>query len=332
MSNEPCRQCGRILQGEENYCPDCGLPLHTRSLTEDLVADKRQPERAIPWLGIIPIALAAVAIVLSGAAVYMIYDQGNQQEAYNEQTDEQLGSLVRTLQMLDERMSGSDNQMASVQSEVKVMQEHIGITEQELRRARALADQLKQEQEKNVRALRTQLERKADVDTVETLEKTAESKIQVVSSDLDEVKEEVRSGQQELEKTREQLTKLGVIINDQGQLIATNATALDELRRKGDRDYFTFNVRRRQRNTVAGVGLELRKADTKKQAADFKVFIDDREMDNRQIYVNRPITFYGGRDRDLYELVVNQVARDRISGYISVPKGKVAASASPILK
>jgi hypothetical protein len=332
MSSDQCRQCGRNLAGEENYCPECGLPQHTRSLTEDLVPARRQPEASFPWLAAIPIALAVMAIALAGTAVYLIYAQGDKQDSHNQQTAEQLSSLVRTLQIVDERMSGSDNQMASVKSEVKVMQEHIGITEQELRRARNLAEQLKQEQERNVRALRTQIAQKADVDQVETLEKTAESKIQVVSSDLDEVKEEVRTGQQELQKTREELTKMGVIVNEQGQVIATNATALEELRRKGDKDYFTFDIRRRQRNTVAGVGLELRKADTKKQSADFKVFIDDREMDNRQIYVNRPISFYGGKDRDLYELVVNRVSQDRISGYISVPKGKVAASASPVLK
>jgi hypothetical protein len=332
MSNDQCRQCGRIFTGQENYCPECGLPLHTRSLTEDLVTANKPPDRKFPWLVAIPIALATVAILLSATAVYMIYEEGNRQEAYNQHTEEQMGSLVRTLQILDERMGGSDHQLAFVQSEVKVMQDHMGITEQELRRARALADQLKQEQERNLRALRTQIAQKADVDAVETLERTAESKIQVVSSDLDEVKEEVRTGQQDLQRTREQLFQMGVIINEQGQMIATNSVALDELRKHGDRDYFTFNIRRRQRSTVAGVGLELRKADTKRQSADFKVFIDDREMDNRQIYVNRPITFYGGRDRDLYELVINQVAQDRISGYISVPKGKVAVTASPVLK
>jgi len=80
--------------------------------------------------------------------------------------------------------------------------------------------------------------------------------------------------------------------------------------------------------TVAGISLELRKADVKKQYADFRLYIDDRVMEQKQVYVNRPVTFYAGRNRMLYEVVINEVRKDQMLGYVSTPKaGTTAVSA-----
>jgi len=44
------------------------------------------------------------------------------------------------------------------------------------------------------------------------------------------------------------------------------------------------------------------------------------------------VQFLVGRDQLRYELVVNSVDKDRIRGYLSVPKDKVLASEVPILR
>jgi hypothetical protein len=44
---------------------------------------------------------------------------------------------------------------------------------------------------------------------------------------------------------------------------------------------------------------------------------------------NEPVTFLVGRDRVRYELVVNFVDKDRIRGYLSVPKDRLTAAEIP---
>jgi len=172
-----------------------------------------------------------------------------------------------------------------------------------------------------VKTLSNQIAAKADTQQVQTIKTEADTKFAGVSQDIDQVKEEVRTSKEDLDKAKAELTRLGVVVTDQGGMIATNGVALRELRRRGEREFFTFDIRKKQKMSVAGISLELRKADVKKQFVDFKVSVDDRTMDQKQIYVNRPVNFYAGRDRVPYEVVVNEVRKDQMIGYISVPKG-----------
>src|SRR5437879_13133971 len=48
---------------------------------------------------------------------------------------------------------------------------------------------------------------------------------------------------------------------------------------------------------------------------------DDRTIEKKDRNVNEPIQFYTGRGRMLYELVVWTVDKNKITGYLSTPKG-----------
>ena len=119
---------------------------------------------------------------------------------------------------------------------------------------------------------------------------------------------------------------MGLLLTEQGKLIATTGGALEELRQRGERDYLPFDARRRQKISVADIVIELRKADYKKHRADLRLFYDDKRVDRKEVYTNTPLTFYVGPDRVPYELVINQVIKDQITGYISAPLGKLTAS------
>jgi hypothetical protein len=244
-----------------------------------------------------------------------------QQTEENKKVQQGLSDLQKSMQLADTRMTQSDSRIAGLQSDTQVMQDHMGLTEAELKRAQALAQQLQAEQQRNVKALSNQIAAKADTQQVQTIKTESDTKFAGVSQDIDQVKEEVRTSKEDLDKAKAELTRLGVVVTDQGGMIATNGVALRELRRRGERQFFTFDIRKKQKMSVAGISLELRKADVKKQFVDFKVSVDDRTMDQKQIYVNRPVNFYAGRDRVPYEVVVNEVRKDQMLGYISVPKG-----------
>jgi len=277
---------------------------------------------------IVPTILGIAALLLGAVILFFLISWNQERRAEAEKTQAKLSAVDQSLELINRRLEQADRKTAALQSETQVMQEHMGLTEAELKRAQALAKQLQQEQSRNVNALTRQIAAKADTEKVDTLKQEAETKIAGVSNDVTQVREEVRSGQEELAKTKAELSRLGVVVNEQGTMIATNSTGLEELRRRGERDYLTFDVRKKQRATVAGISLELRKADVKKQYVDFKVYVDDRTMEQKQIYVNRPITFYAGRNRLLYEVVVNEVKKDQMVGYVSTPKvGATTASA-----
>ena len=50
------------------------------------------------------------------------------------------------------------------------------------------------------------------------------------------------------------------------------------------------------------------------------VVADDRTVEKKDRTVNEPLQFYVSGARQPYELVVNQVSKDRISGYLATPK------------
>ncbi|MFB3904540.1 MAG: hypothetical protein ACE15E_13915 [Acidobacteriota bacterium] len=338
-----CEKCGATSVESSMFCPSCGAPLRVsppsspplphsepaaRSTPLDDLIGRPVPPRPQPRQrsgSLLPTVLAIVALVLGAGILVILIMQNQEQKAEASKTQARLAAIDQNLELVNRRLEQGDRKVAGLQSETQVMQEHMGLTEAELRRAQALARQLQQEQARNVNLLNRQIAAKADADKVDTLKQEADSKIAGVSNDVTQVREEVRSGQEELNKTKAELARIGVLVTEQGSMIATNAAGLDELRKRGERDYLSFSIRKKRRTNLAGIGLELRKADVGKQFVDFKLYVDDRAQDHKKIYINKPITFYAGRNRSLYEIVINEVKKDEMVGYVSTPKYVAAA-------
>jgi hypothetical protein len=51
------------------------------------------------------------------------------------------------------------------------------------------------------------------------------------------------------------------------------------------------------------------------------VSADDRNIEKKDRSLDEPIQFYSGKDQMLYEIVVNAMSKNTISGYLSIPKG-----------
>src|SRR5262249_29869477 len=112
-----------------------------------------------------------------------------------------------------------------------------------------------------------------------------------------------------------------------------NSTELAELRKKGERDFVEFDIRKaKDFQRVGDVLVQLRNTDVKRQKFDVVINADDSAITKKERTANEPITFLVGRDRARYELVVNYVDKDRIRGYLSTPKDKLVAAESPSLR
>ena len=70
------------------------------------------------------------------------------------------------------------------------------------------------------------------------------------------------------------------------------------------------------------MSLKLKKTDTKRHKYSIELLADDRVVEKKDRYVNEPVQFYLSRAKHPYELVVNEVGKDKIVGYLAIPKGE----------
>jgi hypothetical protein len=148
-----------------------------------------------------------------------------------------------------------------------------------------------------------------------------------VNSEVSGVKNELGGAQSDIASTRNDLAatnaKLESAIGDlnvHSGLIAKNHDELEYLKHKGDRNYFEFTLNKKQRSPISTVSLELKKTDPKKSRFTINVYADDHTIEKKDRTLGEPLQFYTGRDRQLYEVVVFNVTKEEITGYLSTPK------------
>ena len=203
-------------------------------------------------------------------------------------------------------------------------------------RLRATADTLGQ----NVGATQKQIDARTEVllaaqkaQNAETAklaqqQQAAEKQIGAVSSDVASVKTDVggvktdvATTQSDLAATKSQLQR---VIGDAGVmsgLIATNHAQLEELKHRGDRNYTEFTLTKGAKPTLLStIKLKLDKVDNKHSRYTLTVSADDRDIVKKDKNLDEPVQFYTGKTPVLFELVVNSIDKNTVSGYLSTPK------------
>jgi hypothetical protein len=276
------------------------------------------------------IAILNLALVMAlGYMLLSVRDTLTERIASVESSKEESTNLESEIQQ--KRLRENEKKMADVLSDLQEMKERIGVTSGELKRARETAKALKR-QEEATKELAGQLAAKAaDIDG---LRQETSSKLETVQLDsaakIGDVYGEVTGLKKDLLATREdwgrQLIDVKNVLSDR---IARNSTELAELRKKGERDYFEFDIQKNSKrpfNKVADIQLALLKTDPKKHKYNVAIEVDDQLLEKRDRTANEPVQFLVGRDQLRYEVVVNSIDKDHIRGYVSTPKDKVVAS------
>jgi hypothetical protein len=145
-------------------------------------------------------------------------------------------------------------------------------------------------------------------DTSSKLNDTS-AKLNQVSGDLDKTGSDVR-----------QVTgDLGVV---SGQ-VATNGKELAALRELGERNYFEFDLSKpNQPQKVGDIRLVLRKSDPKHSRYTLQVLADDKTVEKRDKTINEPVQLYVSGNQQPYEIVVNEIKKNEVVGYLATPKVK----------
>ena len=66
--------------------------------------------------------------------------------------------------------------------------------------------------------------------------------------------------------------------------------------------------------------LTLKKADPKKNRYTVEVMADDKRLEKRDRTINEPVQIYVAGNRQPNEIVVNEVKKDQVVGYLATPK------------
>jgi DNA repair exonuclease SbcCD ATPase subunit len=238
---------------------------------------------------------------------------------------------------LQSRVTASEQKLADADKKNADLTDRLDATNARLR---ATADTLGQ----NVGATQKQIDARTEVILVAQKEaqktqsaenakfaqqqQAAEQKIGAVSNDVASVKTDVGGVKTDVATTRSDLeatkAQMQSMKGDEGVmsgLIATNHDQLEVLKHKGDRTYVEFTLQKGAQPTLLSpIKLKLEKVDNKHARFNLVVSSDDRNIEKKDKTLDEPIQFYSGKDPVLFELVINSIDKNKVSGYLSMPK------------
>ena len=168
-------------------------------------------------------------------------------------------------------------------------------------------------------------------------EAAAEKKIGAVATDVSSVKTDVSGAkasivetQTDLNSTKAQLQRTMGDAGVMSGLIARTHDELETLKHRGDRNYFEFTLKKGAPGVLlSSVKLQAKKVDDKRSKYTMVVSSDDKNIEKKDKSLDEPVQFYSGKDPALFEIVVNNISKNQISGYLSTPKGAVQPMAAP---
>jgi len=223
-------------------------------------------------------------------------------------------SQMRHIETLKEELENTRNQARTLSSQAKA-------------EASAHAEQLAHQIESEQARVQQQISNEITGVKKEGEQNAANltAKLTDVSTDVGGVKTQLGSTQAELQKTIATLKSVQGDLGVQSGLVATNGQELAALKRLGERNYFEFKLAKtKQPQRVGDITLLLRKTDPKKNKYTVEVMADDKLTTKQDKNINEPVQFYTSKAKQPYELVVNQVQKDQIVGYLATPKEQAA--------
>lgn len=253
------------------------------------------------WVSLAAIVLAAVSVLGLGIGWNATTQARRAEQALASQTGQ--NKLVgQDLQALNQRLTQTEEVNTQLQNELVAVTDKMKMTQGEVTTARRQNSQIRDDYSKKLTSVQSELAGKANAEDVKSL-----------GGDVDGVKSELESTKNNLDMTRTEF----------GTLIARNHDEIDQLRRVGERDYFEFTLTGKgNRSKVGDLMVELRGTNVKKNQFTMALYVDDLRLEKKNRAIDEPIYFYTRGTRAPLELVVNQIGKDKVVGYMSVPKAQ----------
>lgn len=269
--------------------------------------------RSVPgWVVAVIAALGVVAVVGLVMAHNASMQATDIQQALEAKAKTMQTDLAGQIAQLQQHEAQVDTSNAGLQSDLSVVTKRLRLTQTDLKKARDEAEAIRTEDQQKIAevdaAAKTELATKASTDDV----KGVDGKVEGVRTDLTGTQNDLKMARSEM-----------------GTLIARNHEDVEQLRHLGERDYVEFSIDAKNKPVKVGTFVvELRGTNPNKKRYNVSLIVDDSRIEKKNLPVNEPIFFHQGTDRRPLELVVNTVGKDKVTGYISVPKSSGSQSAA----
>jgi len=264
------------------------------------------------WITILLVLMMAGIVVLGIAG-------------YNAQTRiiQDLADQQKQNKIVSAQLDQANSRIADLKSKMEITTQRVGLTQSELAQAKSRAESIRKEQQTSDEKLTAQL-------------KESDEKIGAVASEVGNAKKDIEATKGDLEATKGKLERSLGDMNVMSGLIARNHDDLDDLRRRGDRNYYEFTLTKsKSAQRVGPVQMSLNKTDPKRAKYTLTVVADDKTIEKKDKTSGEPVQFYvkGSARMAPYEIVVFDVGKNQITGYLATPKeggsAPPAAAAAP---
>jgi septal ring factor EnvC (AmiA/AmiB activator) len=242
-------------------------------------------------------------------------------------------SLQKNLGVAQHRLELADQKNADLAQKLEATDARLRATSQTLGQSVGMTQKQIEARTQSLMAAQRASEAKIEAQQEATSKQigAVSTEVSGVKTDVGGVKTDVAATKTDLEATKAQLTR---VVGDAGVmsgLIAKNHDELEILKHKGDRNYYEFTLQKGAKPTLLStIKLQLKKADEKHSKYTLNVSADDRTIEKKDKGLDEPVQFYTGKDPVLFELVVNVIEKNKVSGYLATPKNVAsAATATP---
>ena len=272
--------------------------------------------------------LGAGVLAVGGFSAYQANQTAKLQQdihSYQQQIGEykqEIGSLRSSVSTADGELQKS---LSSVNSELVATRKEAAVSLAKAqaaskRQADVLAGKFAKNQEATEQKLAAEIS-KVNESVNQTSNETS-TRMTGITTEVTAVKTEVASAKSEIEKTLADLTRVRGDMGVMSGYIATNGKEIQALRDLGDRNIYEFKLSKQAGAVkVGGLLFTLKKADPKHNRYTMEVLADDKHVEKKDKTTNEPVQFYvASRARQPFEVVVNQVSKDVVTGYLATPK------------
>jgi multidrug efflux pump subunit AcrA (membrane-fusion protein) len=263
------------------------------------------------------LAAIAVALLLGIGGLIWSYTLSGKVGAQQQELADAKAQNVK----LDAQLRETDERLNVATDELKTS---LGLTQKQLdTRAQELQVREAREEAASARLASEQKQTAQQVTAVS-------SAVSDVKTDVGGVKTDVAKTQSDLATAVTQLTSMRGDLNGHSSLIARNAEELEVLKHKGDRNYYEFTLDKGAgAKNVGTIKIDLKKVDNKRSKFTLVVSSDDRSIEKKDRTLDEPIQFYSGKTPALFEIVVNNIGKKTVSGYLSTPKSSPEPMPAP---
>ena len=258
---------------------------------------------------LLPVLAVAALVCAIGALIWAAVLQKHMTDA-----EAKLATAQQANTAMQQRLSGSE---ARARAASEMLAQRLGTTQAQLDAKTQLILMKQQADAARLANSQQAAEKRLDADV-----SSVRTDVGSVKTDVGGVKTDVASTKADLADTKSQLQRTMGDAGVMSGLIARNHDELEDLKHRGDRTYYEFNLQKNAQPTLlSSVKLQLKKVDVKKGRYTLSLNADDKVVEKKDKTLLEPVQFYSGKTPALFEIVVNNVGKNMVSGYLSVPKG-----------